>query len=312
MSTATHNVLSSDEVKVSPRPRAALTIETVEMHPKWLGNRAHPPRSEIPNILSSRPSTALLMAAALASTMLSTITKLFAPKPPTTQIAGAALDYDEAVQLKHICTAPQNALNLQLAGIGNLPGSEERIVSKLRRIQTRHIDNHIHLSTVITKMDSSGVLWVREFADAHAALQRKIVVINRRSREFGWTKVARRYWPIVAVTYGWLLPLVLRLQGELQRALRRQELWGTDTTEEVLEEVDGADQQDLAASDTTRPCVNFGKEAIVREYRIGSTIGESYVGKPSFAVLGDDRKRSARKFKGREGRLELRLSDSDL
>lgn len=206
-------------MKVSSQLRSALMIESAEMPRLWSSNRIHSPRSEIVKVLSSRPSIALLMAAALASTMLSTITKFFVPKIPTTQIAGAALNHDDAVQLKHICTALQNALYLQLAGISRLPSSKEHIVSELRRIQTRHIDIHIQLSTIVTKMNSSDVLWVREFADAHAALQRKIVAINRRSREFGWTKVARHYWPIVAVTYGWLLPLVLRMQGELQRVL---------------------------------------------------------------------------------------------
>ena len=243
------------------------------------------------------------MAAALASTMLSTITRLFAPNPPTMKIAGAALTHDEAVQLNHICTALQNELHLQLAGISKLPGSRERIGSKLRRIQTRHVDIHIHLSMIVTKMNSSDELWVREFADAHAALQRKIVAINRRSREFGWTKVARQYWPVVAVTYGWLLPLVLRLQGELQRALRRQELWGTDTTEEVLEAVDGGQQQDLATVSPKFLCVHFGKEAMVREYHIGSMIDEAYVGKPIVTVLSDDRKRTAGKFKEKKAKF---------
>jgi hypothetical protein len=275
----------------------------------WSSKRALPPYSEIPQVLSSRPSTAL-MAATLTSTILSSITKLFTPRVPTVNIAGAAFTHDEAVQLEQTCTALRNALNLQLGGIGRLPSSKERIVPKLRQIQTRHINIHIHLSTIVTKTKSSNLLWICESVDAQAALQRKIVAINRRSRELGWTQVARQCWPIVAVTYGWLLPLVLRLQGELQRALIRKELWSAEFIGKTSEEGD-AERQDLAASYTNHPRVSFWKEAIVREYRIGSEVGEQYVGEPTVTMLSDDGKRTAGKFNAKKTRFENRLSGSD-
>ena len=297
-------------MKVPPRPENAPSIEGAEMPQPWSSRRVHPSRSEKPKILSTRPSTALVMAATLISTIISSITKLLGPRIPTTQIAGAALTHDEAVQLDHTCTAIRNALNLQLGSIGRLPSSKEHIVLKLRRIQDRHIDINIHLSTVVTEMNSSDVLWVLEFADAQAALQRKIAAINRRSRELEWTQVAQQCWLIVAVTYGWLLPLVLRLQGELQRALKRPELWAIANSALPPEEGDGAERQELAALYTHYPRVHFEKEAIVQGYLIGSLIGEQYVGKPSTAVLSDDQKRTARKFKGKK--TKFRDSSSDL
>jgi hypothetical protein len=103
---------------------------------------------------------------------------------------------------------------------------------------------------------------------------------------------------------------VHRLQGELQRALIRKELWAAEFIGETSEE-GGAERQDLAASHTNHPRVRFGKEAIVREYRIGSEVGEQYVGESTVIMLSDDRKRTAGKFKAKKTRFENRLSGSD-
>lgn len=310
MRTTTRSALLSGGVKVSPRPEKTSMIEGAEMPRPWLRNRVQPPR---PKVLLSRPSTALHMAASLSSTMLNIITKFFAPKVPTTDIAGVALTHDEGAHLMHTCNALKHALNLQLDVISKMPyTSNEHIVSKIRQIQIRHTDIHIHLSLAVSKTKYSTTLWAREFSDAHAALERKIVSLNRRSRGLGWIKVAQQCWPGIAATYGWLLPLVLRLQGELRRALKQKELWSADTAPQAVEESDEKEQQALAALYTTYPRVHFGREATVREYHIGSTIGEQSARKPSAAALSDDRKRTAGRFKGKKTKFEVWLSDSDL
>lgn len=161
-------------------------IEYAEMIRSWSSKRGQSRRSKV---LSTRPSTPLLMAATLTSTMLNTINKLFGPKVPTTEIAGLALSHDEAAQLVHICTALRNALNLQLDAIAKLPSiSNEQVCSKLRQIQTRHTDIHIQLTSIVSKTKCSTVLWVREFADARAALEGKIVAINKAFSRVGLDK----------------------------------------------------------------------------------------------------------------------------
>lgn len=181
MSAATHSAISNGEVKVSPRPKNASTIEGAEMPRPWLSSRAQQPLPRSPEIILSRPSTTLIMAVKLTTTMLNTITKLFAPKVPTTKIAGVALTHDEAAQLMHTCTALKNALSIQLDDIGQMPSRRpERAVSTMSKIQTRHVDIHIHLTLIVSKTKFSNIPWVREFGDAHAALLRKIVAINRR------------------------------------------------------------------------------------------------------------------------------------
>jgi hypothetical protein len=297
-------------MKVPSRPGTAPTIEGAEMLRPWLRDRGQPTRLKI---LSSRPPAALLMAATVTSTILRTITKLFALKVPTTDIAGVALTNDEAAQLMRTCTALKNALNLQLGLISRLLSTSKRgVVSQIRQVQTRHIDIHIHLTLIVSKMKFSTALWVREFTDAHAALERKVVAINWRSKELGWINVARQYWPIVAVTYGWLLPLVTRLQGELRQALNRKELWTASGGVERIDEDEERDRRELAVLYTTYPRVHFGKEATVREYQIGGDIKEQSAEKLSAAVLSDDRKRTAGKFKAKRTKFEIRLFDSYL
>ncbi|KAJ4382625.1 hypothetical protein N0V86_001847 [Didymella sp. IMI 355093] len=264
-------------MKVISQRGTAPTIEGAEMLRPWLNNRVQPTR---PKILSSHPPAALLMAATVASTMLRTITKLFAPKAPTADIAGVALIHDEAAQLMHTCTALKNALNLQLSLISQMLGkSKKGIVSQIRQIQTRHIDLHIHPTLMVSKTKSSTALWVQEFADAHAALERKVVAINWRSKELGWINVARQYWPIVAVTYGWFLPLIIRLQSELRQALKRKELWTAGSGVERMDEDEERDQRELAVLYMTYQRVHLGREATAREYQIGSDIKEPSAGK---------------------------------
>lgn len=126
------------------------------------------------------------MATAFNTTMLYAITRLWAPKVPTTEIAGVALAHGEAVQLMHTCTALNNALNLQIGGIDQMPNiPPERIVSRSRKIQTRHINIHIRRTLMDSKTTYSNVSWVRESGDAQAALECRIIVINRRSGYLG-------------------------------------------------------------------------------------------------------------------------------
>ncbi|KAF1931986.1 uncharacterized protein M421DRAFT_416717 [Didymella exigua CBS 183.55] len=270
MSTETHSVSSRSGVKVPPRLESLPMIEGAEMPRTWLRDKGQPYR---PKILSSRPSNALVLAATLSSTMLKIIAKLLAPKVPTTDVAGVSLTHDEAAQLMYTCTALKNALDLQFGTIAKLPSiSNEHVVSKIRQTQLHHTDIHIQLSVIVSKPKCSTALWAYDFGDAHAALERKIVSINRYSRGLDWRDVARQCRPVVTVTYGWLLPLVIRLQDELRLALRRKELWTAGNACQAFEEGDDDEQQNVAALYTIYPRVHFVKEAMVRENQIGSTI----------------------------------------
>lgn len=260
-------------------------------------------------VLSSRRSSALLMAGSLSSIVLNMITKLSVPKAPTTSFAGVALNDDEATQLIRTCTGLRIALNLQLDVIGKIPStSNEHVVSRIRQIQIHHTNVQIHLSTIISKTKRSTTLWVREFGDGHAALERKIMTINRRSRGLGCLEVARQCWPEVAVTYWWLLALVSRLQDELRQALKRRESCTTSDSNNAIgavEEVDDENKQKRVALYTTHRHVHFGQEAIVREYQIRSSIGEQGFEKQSVAVLSDDSEMIVGRFRAKKPRPEI-------
>ncbi|KZM25591.1 uncharacterized protein EKO05_0001911 [Ascochyta rabiei] len=203
--------------------------------------------------------------------MLTAISKLFVVKAVTTNVAGIALTHDEAIQLSQTCSVLKLALDSQLHAIHELPAVPfPQITSQIRHIQLKHLDTQTQLSSVILKTQNSTQPWTHEFADAQKALENKIVSINRCSRKVGLVATALQSWPVVAETCVWLLPIVVRLQSELDMALERKETWSADIR---LQAPGGSGlstdrkQQEPTAIYTDGPRVSFGTEVTVREYR---------------------------------------------
>ena len=166
-------------------------------------------------------------------------------------------------------------------------------------MQTRHVDIQIYLNSIILKTQKSTVPWVRELADAQVALERKIVSMNRRSKNLDWTVVASEYWPGIAETYAWVLLVVLRLQNELRKALKQDQPWAAEVPLNTCNGVDGQ-QERLIELCMECPHVLFGPEVTVREYQVGQAIGEGGGRSVYSAGLTDDRKWTAGKFRDKQ------------
>lgn len=225
--------------------------------------------------------------------MLNAVSKLFAAKAPTTEIAGMLLTIEEATQLIRTCSSLKQVLNVQLHEIGRFPViPPSQMSGKIRMTGSRHLKVQSYISSIVLDTQNSTQVWTHAFVGAQVALEKKIVSINRRARVSGWEITAQQCWPAVAETYAWLLPVVVKLQIELQEALERKELWssasGTDQ-----------EQQELAVSQTSFTRVSFAGEVKVREYRVGEAIGEGDKGSYCMKLTGD-KKKTKRCFKGKK------------
>lgn len=251
-------------------------------------------------VSSSRPQTStrarFVVDLSLSARMLSVVSRFFEPSPPITEIAGCKLTQDAIAQLNSTCTVLKRTLNIQRDAIDKLFHiSDERAGRAIRNIQNRHVDIQIQLNTITFKTQHSTEPWVHEFANAQTTLREKIVTLNRRSRSVDWKIAARIYWPIIAETYTWLWPLVVRLQVQSNGATQqhidlaagdiRLQMWLADT------------QQCRSPTGRERASrVRFQEEATLRTYQIGSLISERIENGPGVVNLIDGKTRNIKRF----------------
>lgn len=92
----------------------------------------------------------------------------------------------------------------------------------------------------------------------------------------------------------WLLPVVTKLQSDLQEALERNEL-------ETPKSEPNQEQRGSAVPQTNHARILFAGRVEIQEYRLGEGIGEG--DQASYSVkLTDSKKKSMRSFMGRKAK----------
>ncbi|KAH7379111.1 hypothetical protein DE146DRAFT_304332 [Phaeosphaeria sp. MPI-PUGE-AT-0046c] len=113
----------------------------------------------------------------------------------------------------------------QIPSIHSLSMPQPDFITRLQRIQARHLTIQTQLSALVKDLVGAHE-WVLELADALASMKAKVRQCNHTSRSGlrhvhaqGWKDAARMYWPLVVESYELLRPVLERVRDDISSAL---------------------------------------------------------------------------------------------
>ena len=149
-------------------------------------------------------------------------------KSTTATIAGMSLTCDQAHFLLESCNSLSQTIHRQNTAVQDLLAVSERLfLTNLETIQTRQKRLKSDLTTLIHHLRKSTEPRLKELGEYRKVMDGKIKQCNRTARKegVGWKKAEREFWPLMSVTYEFLLLLLGRLIKELRDALDNEGLW---------------------------------------------------------------------------------------
>jgi hypothetical protein len=223
--------------------------------------------------------------------MPSVVKMLLPHRLPRALIAGLVLTHEQAERLLGITKSAQTLLRQQISAINAMGMHDTDSSMYLRSVQERESRLQNTLKTLIASTTTSTAIWLHEIEDLLRAIIRKVSQCNRKSRSnhMGWRLAAATYWPLIAESYDFMCPLLIRLGTELKVAIKDEGLWAASASCGGLSGI----FKPATASLTTSPAVTFSKE--VQSRCITLVDDEPVSVKDCTVQLATDRKRTARR-----------------
>jgi hypothetical protein len=147
-------------------------------------------------------------------------------------IAGLVLTHEQAESLLGITKSAQTLLRQQISAINAMGMHDTDSSIYLRSVQERESSLQNTLKTLIASTKTSTAIWLHEIEDLLRAIIRKVSRCNRKSHSnhMGWRLAAATYWPLIAESYDFMVPLLIRLGTELEAAINDGGLWAASAS----------------------------------------------------------------------------------
>lgn len=195
---------------------------------------------------------------------------LLPSQPRTVLIVGLRLTREQTESLASLCATLELHLHKQKTNITILTTIKDALLW-LIDIQERNSWIRDHLSDLISRVNMSDALWLKELEDAMVSMVGKVKKRNDASRplEMGWKQAAIIYWPLIAENHERILVLVTRLKTKLDDALLDEAPWSGDGKKDEhrtslrFPAFGRSGGNDDGSSDTPR--TSFDKRMVVRD-----------------------------------------------